>query len=66
MNAGGMKDNLKIEINYMLRAHVLPVSRRRVNLPWQKEPLTVLSIDPLEIFGAKIVALLSRTAARDL
>lgn len=61
-----MKDNLKIEINYMLRAHVLSVSRRRVNLPWQKEPLTVLSIDPLEIFGAKIVALLSRTAARDL
>lgn len=66
VSAGGMKDNLKIEINYMLRAHILPVSRRRVNLPWQKEPITVLSVDPLEIFGAKIVALLSRTAARDL
>lgn len=66
VNAGGMKDNLKIEINYMLRAHVLPMSRRQVNLPWQKEPLTVLSIDYLEIFGAKIVALLNRTAARDL
>ena len=26
VNAGGMKDNLKIEINYMLRAHILPVS----------------------------------------
>ena len=66
VNAGGMKDNLKIEINYMLRAHILPVSRRRANLPWQKEPFTVLSIDPLEIFGTKIVALLNRTAARDL
>ena len=66
VNAGGMKDNLKIEINYMLRAHILPVSRRRVNLPWQKESITVLSVDPLEIFGAKVVALLSRTAARDL
>lgn len=66
VNAGGMKDNLKIEINYMLRAHILPVSGRKVNLPWQKGPLTVLSVDPLEIFGAKIVALLSRTAARDL
>lgn len=66
VNAGGMKDNLKIEINYMLRAHILPVSKRQVNLPWQKEPLTVLGVDPLEIFGAKIVALLSRTAARDL
>lgn len=28
VNAGGMKDNLKIEINYMLRCHVFPVSRR--------------------------------------
>lgn len=66
VNAGGMKDNIKVEINYMLRSHVLPVSRRSVNLPWQTEPLTVLSVDPLEIFAAKIVALLSRTAARDL
>lgn len=66
VNAGGMKDNLKIEINYMLRAHVLPVTRRRVKFPWRTESLTVLSVDPLEIFGAKIVALLSRNAARDL
>lgn len=65
-NAGGMKDNLKIEINYMLRCHVLPVERRKVNLPWAKEKITVLSVDPLEIFSAKIVALLSRTAPRDL
>lgn len=66
MNAGGVKDNLKIEINYMLRAHILPVSRRPVKLPWRKDPITVLSVDPLEIFGAKIVALLNRTAIRDL
>lgn len=65
-NAGGMKDNLKIEINYMLRCHVLPVTRRKVNLLWQKEPITVLSVNPLEIFSAKIVALLNRTAPRDL
>ena len=26
-NSGGMKDNLKIEINYMLRCHILPKSR---------------------------------------
>ena len=62
----GMKDNLKIEINYMLRCHVLPVVRRRVYLPWMTDELTILSVDSVEIFGAKIVALLSRTAARDL
>lgn len=65
-NSGGTKDNLKIEINYMLRCHVLPESRRKVNLPWDKSELTVLSIAPIEIFASKIVALLNRTALRDL
>jgi len=65
-NAAGMKDNLKIEINYMIRCHVLPVERRVVRLPWLEEELTVLSVSPLEIFGSKIVALLNRTAPRDL
>ncbi len=66
VNAGGMRDNLKIEINYMLRCHVLPVSRKTVVLPWQDMALTVLSVDPMEIFSAKAVALLNRSAARDL
>lgn len=66
VNAGGMKDNLKIEINYMLRAHVLPLMRRNVWLPWGDEELTVLSVAPIEIFASKIVALINRTAARDL
>ena len=62
---GGMKDNLKIEINYMLRAHVLPTTRRAVRLPWNNGELTVLSVAPIEIFASKIVALINRTAARD-
>ena len=66
VNAGGMKDNLKIEINYMLRAHVLPTTRRAVRLPWNDNELTVLSVAPIEIFASKIVALINRTAARDL
>lgn len=65
-NAAGMKDNLKIEINYMLRCHVLPTVRRKVNLPWLNEELTVLSVAPIEIFASKIVALINRTAPRDL
>ena len=65
-NAGGMKDNLKIEINYMIRCHILPVTRRKVNLPWLSEELSVLSVAPMEIFASKIVALLNRTAPRDL
>lgn len=65
-NAGGMKDNIKIEINYMIRAHILPVSRRKVNISWLGEDLSVLSVAPIEIFASKIVALLNRTAPRDL
>lgn len=65
-NAGGMKDNLKIEINYMLRAHALEVGKRAVKLPWLDSELTVLSVAPIEIFASKIVALLNRTAPRDL
>jgi Uncharacterized conserved protein len=65
-NAGGMKDNLKIEINYMLRCHVQDVRRRMVKLPWLTRELTVLSVDPLEIFASKIVALINRAAPRDL
>lgn len=66
INAGGMKDNLKIEINYMLRCHVLPVSRRLVYLPWNDTELMVSSVDSMEIFAAKTVALLNRAAPRDL
>jgi len=66
VNAGGMKDNLKIEINYMLRCHVFPVSRRAACLPWNEDKITVLSVDPMEIFSAKAVALINRSAARDL
>ena len=66
VNCGGVKDNVKIEINYMLRCHVLPVARREVKLPWNEEKLTVLSVAPLEIFASKTVALLTRTAPRDL
>ncbi len=65
-NIGGMKDNLKIEINYMLRCHVFPVSRRVARQPWNGKEFTVLSVHPMEIFATKVVALLNRFAARDL
>lgn len=66
INAGDTRDNLKIEINYMLRCHILPLSRKTVSLPWDEQKLTVLSVDSVEIFAAKAVALLSRAAPRDL
>lgn len=65
-NAAGMRDNIKVEINYLLRCHVLEVEQRRFESTWQPAGLFVLSVAPIEVFASKIVALLNRTAARDL
>ena len=65
-NSAGMRDNIKVEINYSLRCHVLPFTRCRVTALGGLGEVQVLSVAPLEIFASKIVALLSRTAARDL
>lgn len=50
----------------MIRCHIFPVTNRKVNLPWLPENLSVLSVAPMEIFASKIVALINRTAPRDL
>lgn len=65
-NAGGTSDNIKIEINYMLRCHILPAERKRLNLPWAENEIEINCINSIEIFATKIVALLNRTAVRDL
>ena len=65
-NSGGVQDNIKIEINYMLRSHILEPNRCIVHLPWLEQELTVLRVDPVEIFASKIVALLNRSTPRDL
>jgi predicted nucleotidyltransferase component of viral defense system len=65
-NAGGTPDNLKIEVNYSLRRHILPGELRIVNVPEVLKPFEIFSVAPMEIFASKIIALLSRTATRDL
>lgn len=65
-NSGGMKDNIKVEINYMLRCHVLKIEQRHFESSWDPTGVSVLSVAPIEIFASKIVALINRTAPRDL
>lgn len=65
-NCGGVVDKLKVEVNYMLREHLLDLQYRQTNtLPGFVES-NILCVNPIEIYGAKTVALLSRAAARDL
>lgn len=66
LNAGGMKDNLKIEINYMLRSHVLDIDRRKIVIPWLASDTVITTVNPVEIYGSKITALINRNAPRDL
>lgn len=65
-NSAGMRDNIKVEINYMLRCHVLKIERGHFISAWEPTGISVLSVAPVEIFASKVVALLNRTAPRDL
>lgn len=65
-NTGGVRDKIKIEINYILRSHILEDKIRRFKLPWSDKYISVRCLDPIEIFASKIMALLNRGKARDL
>ena len=65
-NSGGNKDYLKLEINYTLREHLLDLQRCSVNGLNGFTPSDTLCVNPMEIYAAKIVALTTRAAARDL
>lgn len=66
INAAGNRDNIKIEINYSLRAHILPLEQRPIVTEHFCSDYLVNTLAAVEIFGSKIAALLNRTAARDL
>ena len=65
-NAAGNPDNIKVEINYMLRCHALPPIEVTTQTSEAFSPFPIRTLSPIEIFASKIVALSSRAAARDL
>lgn len=66
INSAGNRDNIKVEINYSMRAHIFPAVEIPVNTSILEKSFPVKSLTPTEIFGSKINALINRTAARDL
>lgn len=65
-NAAGNKDVIKIEINYMLRAHIyepIIIETKPLGLI---RGINIRTLHPYEIFGSKLVALMTRTTPRDL
>ena len=65
-NAAGNSDNIKVEINYSLRSHILPAVDMTARASEVFAPFPVRILSPVEIFASKIVALSTRAAARDL
>lgn len=65
-NAGGNRDNIKVELNYSLRSHIFAPVERKIVTDIFEEDVMVRTLEPVEIFAAKANALMSRAAARDL
>lgn len=63
---GGGSDNIKVEINYVMRCHLLPLEYKSLNLSVIEKPFFVLSVSKIELYAGKINALLSRNQIRDL
>lgn len=66
INTSGNKDNIKIEINYSMRTHILPAKEMSIVTEQFNSQYKIKCLSVVEIFGSKINALLSRAAARDL
>lgn len=64
-NEGGSQDSLKLEVNYMHRASLGEPEERTAELPFAR-PIRFRLVSFPELVGGKLVALLDRTAARDL
>ncbi|MDD3251386.1 MAG: nucleotidyl transferase AbiEii/AbiGii toxin family protein [Lachnospiraceae bacterium] len=65
-NSAGNMDNIKIELNYSLRAHILKPVRAMIRTDVFEDMFEIHILAPMEIFAAKANALMSRAAARDL
>ena len=64
-NAGGNRDNIKIEINYSMRQHIHAPQKRTIHASYI-HIADVLTLEPIELFGSKIKALIERHTCRDL
>lgn len=65
INSAGNNDNIKIDINYLCRCHILPLENRHICFR-ENENFTVLTLNVTELYASKMNALLSRSLSRDL
>lgn len=66
VNSAGNRDNIKVEINYLDRCHILPLENKKVRTMDIVGDLAILTLNTTELYATKINALLSRATPRDL
>lgn len=66
LNSGGNIDTIKIDINYLTRTHILNPTLANIIPPIFNCECKIWTVNPIEIFASKIVALLTRGLPRDL
>ena len=64
INSYGNRDNIKVEINFIDRIHILPIVNRKINY-FDKEVMINAPLEE-ELFAMKICALIDRSKPRDL
>lgn len=63
----GNNDHIKIELNYGIRNHILPIIHKSINLEIVPDVgIHIPTLHPCELFATKINALIERGAVRDL
>ncbi len=60
------RDNIKVEINFMDRCHILPLKQKKILSNLVDDEFDILTLDSIELYASKINALLSRATPRDL
>lgn len=60
------RDNIKIEINFMDRCHILPLEYKQILNRNVVDDFSILVLNTIELYASKINALLSRSTPRDL
>ena len=66
VNNDGNRDNIKIEINFLDRAHILPVKQLPLSTLVAHSDIKINVLDACELYGSKLAALLGRCKPRDI
>lgn len=65
-NNVGNRDNIKIEINYLDRVHIMPLDYRKMDGLMVMSDVPIPLLEGHELYGSKFAALISRCKPRDV